>query len=180
MLNRNDMGGATRRAACSGLWSKGAAALLLAAALAGCASTKDDVVGGADAARAAAAAASSRVNQNSIEYFKVAVGDRVYFGTDRSDLTPEAKAVLQRQAEWLQQNSSVQVRVEGHADERGTREYNLALGARRAETVMNYLASLGVAPRRMQAVSYGRERPVESCSQDRCWAKNRRAVTAPM
>lgn len=130
------------------------------------------------------ACASSKPGANlardSVEYFQVAVGDRIYFATDRSDLTSEAQAVLQRQAEWLKQNPNVQVRIEGHADERGTREYNLALGARRAEAVSNYLSSLGIERRRLQPVSFGKERPVETCSQDACWAKNRRSVTSPI
>lgn len=157
--------------------SRAARAGLAAIALAGlaaCASTGEDVVQD-DAARSV-----QRVDQNSVEYFQVAVGDRVYFATDRSDLTPEAQAVLRRQAEWLRQNPTIQVRVEGHADERGTREYNLALGARRAESVTNYLSSLGVDRRRLQPVSFGKERPVETCSRDVCWAKNRRSVTAPL
>lgn len=141
-------------------------ALTLAAlALAACASSSDP---------------GANLDRRSVEYFQVAVGDRVYFATDRTDLTPEAQAVLQRQAEWLRQNPSVQVRIEGHADERGTREYNLALGARRAEAVSNYLSSLGIDRRRIQPVSFGKERPVETCSQDACWAKNRRSVTAPI
>lgn len=128
----------------------------------------------------ATSAPGANLDKRSVEYFQVAVGDRIYFATDRTDLTPEAQAVLQRQAEWLRQNPSIQVRIEGHADERGTREYNLALGARRAESVSNYLASLGINRKRLQPVSFGKERPVETCSQDACWAKNRRSVTSPI
>lgn len=164
-------------------WGRDAAAVAAAAFLvAGCATTGEEVsADDAAAARAAAAAdAARRIDQGSVEYFQVAVGDRIYFATDRSDLTGEAQAVLKRQAEWLNRNQAVQVRIEGHADERGTREYNLALGARRAEAVTNYLVSLGVDRKRLQPVSFGKERPVETCSQDICWAKNRRSVTAPL
>ncbi|MBX2853747.1 MAG: peptidoglycan-associated lipoprotein Pal [Rhodobacteraceae bacterium] len=125
----------------------------------------------------ARAAPTPQVDAGSIEYFQVSVGDRVFFETDRSDLTPEARAVLDRQAQWLQVNPNTRVVVEGHADERGTREYNLALGARRANAVRSYLASKGVPATRMRAVSFGRERPVEICSRTECWAKNRRSVT---
>ncbi|MEL6979598.1 MAG: peptidoglycan-associated lipoprotein Pal [Pseudomonadota bacterium] len=152
-----------------------AAAFAALASLAACASTTDEAIKGGEAGGVAA-----NVDEGSREYFQVAVGDRVYFATDRSDLTPEAQAVLRRQAEWLRRNPNVQVRIEGHADERGTREYNLALGARRAESVTNYLSSLGVDRRRLQPVSFGKERPVETCSRDVCWAKNRRSVTAPL
>ncbi|MEM9725696.1 MAG: peptidoglycan-associated lipoprotein Pal [Pseudomonadota bacterium] len=156
------------------------AALSAALILAGCATTGEEVTSDAAAREAAAAAAARAANQSSVEYFQVAVGDRIFFATDRSDLTPEAQAVLRRQAEWLRQNPQVQVRIEGHADERGTREYNLALGARRAEAVTNFLSGEGVERRRLQPVSFGKERPVETCSQDACWAKNRRSVTAPL
>lgn len=177
MSDRVKQQGAARRSAFLEL-SKMAIAAAAIATVAGCASTSEEVV--TKAAVSTDAASARRIDPNSVEYFKVAVGDRVYFGTDRSDLNAEAQAVLRRQAEWLKQNPRIQVRIEGHADERGTREYNLALGARRAEAVTNYLASLGVDRQRLQAVSYGRERPVEGCSQDTCWAKNRRAVTAPL
>lgn len=106
------------------------------------------------------------------------VGDRVFFGFDRYDLSAESRATLDRQAAWLQQYGTVQIRVEGHADERGTRAYNLALGERRANAVRNYLVALGVAPTRIQVVSYGKERPVDPRSTEQAWAQNRRAVTA--
>lgn len=107
----------------------------------------------------------------------VNVGDRVYFGYDRYDLTPEALQQLQLQAQWLNQYSSVSITIEGHADERGTREYNLALGDRRANAVRDYLVSLGVSASRVNTISYGKERPEVAGSDAQSWAQNRRAVT---
>ena len=105
------------------------------------------------------------------------VGDRVFFGYDRYDLSPEARQTLQRQAEWMQSFGGVSVTVEGHADERGTREYNLALGDRRANSIRNYLISLGVNPSRLTTISYGKERPAVLGSNDSAWAQNRRGVS---
>lgn len=107
----------------------------------------------------------------------VNVGDRVFFGYDRYDLTPEGRGTLDRQAEWMSRYPSVYVTIEGHADERGTREYNLALGDRRAATVKNYLISMGVDPRRINIISYGKEQPAVLGSNPAAWAQNRRAVT---
>lgn len=107
----------------------------------------------------------------------VNVGDRVFFGYDSYNLTPEGISQLELQAQWLRQYPSVNILVEGHADERGTREYNLALGDRRANAAKNYLVSLGVDPRRIQTISYGKERPEMLGSSSESWAKNRRAVT---
>lgn len=107
----------------------------------------------------------------------VNVGDRVFFGYDRSDLTTDAKETLERQAAWLKQYQNVNVVVEGHADERGTREYNLALGDRRATAVRNYLVALGVSPTRIRTISYGKERPAVVGSNPAAWAQNRRGVT---
>lgn len=107
----------------------------------------------------------------------VNVGDRVFFGTDAYDLSAEARSTLDRQATWLQQYSNLSVSVEGHADERGTREYNLALGARRAESVKNYLVALGVDPRQIEVISYGKERPAVPGANDSAWSQNRRGVT---
>ena len=104
------------------------------------------------------------------------VGDRVFFETNSSILFIDARAVLQRQIEWLNTNK-VFLMIEGHADERGTRDYNLALGARRANVVRNYLMSFGVEPYRLKTISYGKERPVVTCSDVSCWAKNRRVVS---
>jgi peptidoglycan-associated lipoprotein len=110
--------------------------------------------------------------------FVVNVGDRVFFSTDSSELSPQAHATLDKQAQWLNQYSQYTFIVEGHADERGTREYNLALGARRAQVVRDYLVSRGVAANRMSTISYGKERPVATCDDISCWSQNRRAVTA--
>ena len=109
--------------------------------------------------------------------FIVAVGDRVFFESDQTDLTPQARATLDRQAQWLQQWNRYTFVIEGHADERGTREYNIALGARRAQTVRDYLASRGIDIARMRTISYGKERPVAVCNDISCWSQNRRAVT---
>lgn len=110
-------------------------------------------------------------------YFQQAIGDRVLFLVDQSTLTPEARATLDAQAEWLLVNADYQAVIEGHADEQGTREYNLALGGRRANAVREYLVSKGVPASRLRFVTYGKERPIEICSDESCYAKNRRAVT---
>jgi peptidoglycan-associated lipoprotein len=109
--------------------------------------------------------------------FVVNVGDRVFFETDSSELTPQARATLDKQAQWLGQYNRYAFTIEGHADERGTREYNIALGARRAETVREYLISRGLPAQRMRTISYGKERPVALCNDISCWSQNRRAVT---
>ncbi|MES1199302.1 MAG: peptidoglycan-associated lipoprotein Pal [Pseudomonadota bacterium] len=114
----------------------------------------------------------------SVEDFRVSVGDRIFFAYDQSDLSAEARGVLERQAAWLRQYPNVRVLVEGNADERGTREYNLALGARRAAASRDYLASLGVATNRMESVSYGKERPLDPRSNEEAWSVNRNAHTA--
>ncbi|NTU76395.1 MAG: peptidoglycan-associated lipoprotein Pal [Alphaproteobacteria bacterium] len=107
----------------------------------------------------------------------VNVGDRVFYGFDKSDLTAEARATLDRQAAWLKKYPSVKVTMEGHADERGTREYNLALGERRATAAKNYLVAAGITSDRVKTVSYGKERPAVLGSNETAWAQNRRAVT---
>ncbi|WP_347267452.1 peptidoglycan-associated lipoprotein Pal [Paracoccus sp. (in: a-proteobacteria)] len=111
------------------------------------------------------------------EYFKTAVGDTVLFAVDQSTLAPEARATLANQAGWLNQNRGFSAVIEGHADEQGTREYNIALGARRANSVQEYLISQGVAAGRLRTVSYGKERPLAVCSTEECYSRNRRAVT---
>lgn len=111
----------------------------------------------------------------SVEDFRVSVGDRVFFGYDRFDLTPEARQVLERQAAWLRQYPNVRLLVAGNADERGTREYNLALGARRAAAARDYLVSLGVPAARLETVSYGKERPLDARSNEEAWSVNRNA-----
>ena len=112
-----------------------------------------------------------------IAYFNQRVGDRVLFAVDQSTISSEGRSILQGQAGWLQSNPQYAIIIEGHADEQGTREYNLALGARRASAAQDFLISQGVAPSRMRTVSYGKERPLEVCSEEACYAKNRRAVT---
>lgn len=109
--------------------------------------------------------------------FVVNVGDRVFFGYDQYDLSQEARDTLGRQANWLAQYANLRITVEGHADERGTREYNLALGERRANAVKNYLIALGVDAGRVTTVSYGKERPAVPGSNDTAWSQNRRGVT---
>ena len=119
----------------------------------------------------------SASDPTSVAYFQQTLGDRVFFLVDQSTLSDEARGILTRQAQWLQQNADYAIIIEGHADEQGTREYNLALGARRAASVQQYLLSQGVAGTRMRTISYGKERPIEVCAQEACFAKNRRAVT---
>jgi peptidoglycan-associated lipoprotein len=122
-------------------------------------------------------AGSSATGPGSIQEFSQTVGDRVFFDTDQTDLSATAQATLDKQAAWLNQYSHYAFTIEGHADERGTREYNFALGARRAQAVHDYLAAKGVAASRMKTISYGKERPVATCDDISCWSQNRRAVT---
>lgn len=119
----------------------------------------------------------SASDPNSPLYFQQTIGDRVLFPVDQSTLTAQAMATLDGQAGWLMSHPEYAVVIEGHADEQGTREYNLALGARRANAVLTYLLSKGIPSSRMRTVSYGKERPIEICSEESCYAKNRRAVT---
>ncbi|KAF0675746.1 peptidoglycan-associated lipoprotein Pal [Profundibacterium mesophilum] len=110
-------------------------------------------------------------------YFEQTIGDRVLFEVDQSTVSPSGRATLDAQAGWLSANPSYTAIIEGHADEQGTREYNLALGARRAASARDYLVSQGVSSGRLRTVTYGKERPIEVCSTEQCYAKNRRAVT---
>jgi len=119
-------------------------------------------------------------NPGTQEDMVVNVGDRVFFNFDQSNLTQEARATLDRQASWLRKYPSVAVTIEGHCDERGTREYNLALGERRAMAVKNYLVATGVSEDRLTTVSYGKERPAVLGSNEAAWAQNRRSVTIVM
>ncbi len=109
--------------------------------------------------------------------FAVNVGDVVHFQSDSTDLTGESQGILHNQARWLNQYSQYTITIEGHADERGTREYNIALGARRATAVKGFLANQGVSPGRMRTISYGKERPIAVCDDISCWSQNRRAQT---
>ncbi len=134
---------------------------------------------GDDAASAGAAGITpgSVSDPTSPAYFQQTIGDRVLFAVDQSTLSAEAQDVLAKQAAWLMENPEYSAIIEGHADEQGTREYNLALGARRASAVQAYLVDRGVAPNRLRTVSYGKERPLAICSDESCYAQNRRAVT---
>ncbi len=114
---------------------------------------------------------------NSPAYFQQTIGDRVLFAVDQSTLSPTAQQTLGQQAVWLNQHPAYTAIIEGHADEQGTREYNLALGARRASAVQQYLIAQGVSANRLQTVSYGKERPLAVCSDEACYSQNRRAVT---
>ena len=119
----------------------------------------------------------SKLTDESEKYFIEKIGDRILFEVDNSGLTALAKTTLNSQADWLLINVEYQVLIEGHADEQGTRDYNLALGARRAQIVKEYLISRGVDPNNISIVTYGKERPLENCSAEVCWSQNRRAVT---
>ena len=121
---------------------------------------------------------SASMGPGSTGEFETKVGNTIHFDTDSYSLNAEAQGILQKQAQWLQQYPQHMVTIEGHADERGTREYNLALGDRRATTVLNYLSALGVDKSRLSEVSYGKEKPVCPDASDACWNENRRGVTA--
>jgi peptidoglycan-associated lipoprotein len=151
-----------------------AAMLIGALALTGCdkKSRFDDT-----AAAGGAFAAGSASDPTSPAYFQQTIGDRVLFAVDQSTLSAEAQNVLTKQAAWLGENPEYTALIEGHADEQGTREYNLALGARRASAVQSFLIDRGVAPNRLKTISYGKERPLAICSDETCYAQNRRAVT---
>ena len=117
------------------------------------------------------------IGSDTVEYLASGVPDRVFFATNESVLTTKSRDTLRKQANWLRENTNVTVVVEGHADERGTREYNLALGERRANAVKDYLMTYGVSSDRISVISYGKERPVDSGSNPLAWSKNRRSVT---
>ena len=144
--------------------AKFAAVILAGLMIAGCAKQQVDQT-------------SSAAAPGSQQDFVVNVGDRVFFETDSSELTEQARATLDKQAQRLSNYNRYAFTIEGHADERGTREYNIALGARRAQTVREYLTTRGIAAQRMRTISYGKERPVAVCDDISCWSQNRRAVT---
>ena len=135
------------------------------------------VAGGGGAAVAQAPRGGTGLGAGTAQEFNLEVGDRVFFAFDKYDLTPQARATLEKQAAWLRQYPNVRFTVEGHCDERGTREYNLALGERRANAVVAYLTQLGVAANRITMVSYGKEKPIALGSNEAAWAQNRRAVS---
>lgn len=158
------------------------AALLSAVLLTACETppVDDDGVGGGKSGAAGSgygAGAVEGVQPGSQTDLEQNVGDRVFFALDSSVLSSSAQATLQRQAEWLQQYPQLNIVMEGHCDERGTRAYNLALGERRANAARSYLVNLGINPDRITTVSYGKERPAVLGSNERAWAQNRRAVT---
>lgn len=143
--------------------------------LAACDTTgSDDGMGGAGGAAGGKMGVARPGTQ---EDMVVNVGDRVFYGFDKSDLSAEARATLDRQSAWLKKYPALSVTLEGHCDERGTREYNLALGERRAAAAKNYLVASGIAADRVKTVSYGKERPAVLGSNEAAWAQNRRAVT---
>lgn len=160
---------------------KKAAIVLLVLATAAC--TNPDRFGGTGGVNGAGGAgangglAGSASDPTSPAFFNQTIGDRVLFAVDRSTLTPTGQAILDGQAQWLLTNADYRAVIEGHADEQGTREYNLALGFRRANAVREYLVSRGVPSNRLEVTSFGKERPIEICSQESCYAQNRRAVT---
>lgn len=156
-------------------------AIAAALVVAGCASKPKPAPETPPPAPPPAASTQSQVETTvvpgSVQDFRVNVGDTVHFDYDKFAITSEDRDILQRQAAWLQKYAQVRVTVEGHCDERGTREYNLALGARRANAVKEYLVSLGVSSARVDTISYGKERPICTESNESCWAQNRRGVT---
>ena len=159
-----------------------AIALMAALAMAGCAKKNgglpDNANGlGLDGANGANGGLNGSASPGTSQDFTVNVGDRIFFDTDSSVVRADAQQTLAAQARWLNQYSQYSITVEGHADERGTREYNLALGARRAAATRDYLSRQGVAATRMRTISYGKERPVAVCDDISCWSQNRRAVT---
>lgn len=152
-------------------------ALLLTAVLALGACAQGGMRGNDVDLNAANSGLGSASDPSSPAYFNQTIGDRVLFEVDQSTLTAAAQSVLTQQATWLLSNPEYSALIEGHADEQGTREYNLALGARRAAAVRDYLASQGVPDSRLRTISYGKERPLEICSAEACYQQNRRAVT---
>ena len=158
----------------AGRWAPLALAVLLSVAMAGCSQVPPPASnltgdGNGDA--------NGPVTPGSARDFSVNVGNIVYFTTDSTDLTPDAQNTLRAQAGWLTKYPQYTLTLEGHADERGTREYNLALGAKRAETVRGFLSSQGIGTARIRTISFGKERPVAVCNDISCWSQNRRVVT---
>ncbi|HLI22012.1 MAG TPA: peptidoglycan-associated lipoprotein Pal, partial [Stellaceae bacterium] len=149
------------------------AGLLLLAACSQNPSTNANAGGGATAAPSS----TSSVVPGSSQDFVQNVGDRVFFDFDKSVIKPEGQQTLQRQAQWLQKYQNVTVTIEGHCDDRGTREYNLALGERRATAVKNALVALGVSANRIKTISYGKERPIVLGDNEAAWAQNRVGIT---
>jgi len=157
-----------------------AVAIVISVGLSGCASKREAVAPAPAESTAAPAVvdSGSSIRPGSSEDFRVNVGDTVHFDYDRYNVGAEAQATLQRQAAWLNKYPAVMLAIEGHCDERGTREYNLALGARRAQAIKEYLVSQGVSTNRLDTISYGKERPACAESTESCWSQNRRGVSA--
>lgn len=153
---------------------RGALVALMAIALAACSKTQPNNYG---LAVGAGNGADGPVTPGSEREFTARVGDTVHFTTDSPELSPEAQQTLTAQAQWLSRYPNYGITIEGHADERGTREYNIALGAQRAAAVKQYLAQRGINPGRVRTLSYGKERPVAVCADISCWSQNRRAQT---
>jgi len=171
----------------TGVHGRIALALVAALALSACAKKNNALpdnaaglglggAGGAGGYGAGGAGGRGSAAPGTSQDFTVNVGDRIFFDTDSTSIRADAQQTLTRQAQWLNQYPRYQIVVEGHADERGTREYNFSLGARRAQAVNDYLATRGIAASRMRTVSYGKERPVAVCNDISCWSQNRRAV----
>ncbi|MBB4198673.1 peptidoglycan-associated lipoprotein [Rhodoblastus sphagnicola] len=158
---------------------KFAVAIAAALALGACSKNPTDLdsLNGSGAGGSGGVGAAGSARPGSTQDFVVNVGDRVFFDSDSSEINGAGQATLDKQANWLNQYRSYAFTVEGHADERGTREYNFALGARRAESAKNYLVARGVSASRIKTISYGKERPVAVCDDISCWSQNRRAVT---
>jgi peptidoglycan-associated lipoprotein len=147
------------------------------ALLAACSHAPEPPPGGPGGPMGPGGISSSRFGPGSQQDLAASAGDRVFFDYDQSDIKPEGQQTLQKQAEWLRRYPNVSVTIEGHCDERGTREYNLALGERRAQAVKNVLVALGIPAGRIQTISYGKERPEIPHSDDSSYAQNRRGVT---
>ena len=142
-------------------------AMLMALALSACSTAKKSGVSSGDV----------YTGKDTVEYLASGVPDRVFFATNKSNLTTAARATLRKQATYLRKNKKLTVTVEGHADERGTREYNLAVGERRANAAKDYMMTYGISGKRISVISYGKEKPVNSASTPLAWSQNRRSVT---
>ena len=156
---------------------KALSVLAVVSLLAACSTAPENSGAAGGTGAAAPAPATTGIRPGSQQDLAATAGDRVYFAYDKSDISPEARAILTKQADWLKRNANVTVTVEGHCDERGTREYNLALGERRATAAKNVLVALGIPANRVSTISYGKERPAVVGSTEAAWAQNRRAVT---
>lgn len=153
------------------------AAILALLATTACTNTGGLFGGGGNGGNGVGGAGVGTIEETSLAYFQQTIGDTVLFPVNQSTLTPSAITLLTAQAGWLNTNATSTILIEGHADEQGTREYNIALGSKRASSVRDFLVSQGVADNRISVISFGKERPLEVCSSEACWSKNRRSVT---